>query len=130
MPVKNRIFFIFSLDRFLEDFTWGAGTSSMGCYPTKWKPNTMLALANRQALVNHQMGRTPHSDGRASGDMFCRMKIKQAAELTFDEPVNQPILSVTRTAIQLRQPMRQPVSPPETGERVQAVKDFKEKNEF
>jgi CHASE3 domain sensor protein len=58
------------------------------------------------------------------------MKIKQAAELTFDEPVNQPILSVTRTAIQLRQQMRQPVSPPETDERVQAVKDFKEKNEF
>ena len=30
-----------------------------------------------------------------------RMKIKQAAELTFDDLVNQPTISITRTAIQL-----------------------------
>jgi hypothetical protein len=29
------------------------------------------------------------------------MKIKQAAELTFDDLVNQPTISITRTAIQL-----------------------------
>jgi hypothetical protein len=29
------------------------------------------------------------------------MKIKQAAEMTFDDLVNQPTISITRTAIQL-----------------------------
>jgi hypothetical protein len=38
------------------------------------------------------------------------MKIKQAAELTFDDLVNQPNISITRTAIQWRRPMCQPVS--------------------
>ena len=65
---------------------------------------TMLARAS------HQVGRTPHSDGTASGDMLCRMKIKPAAELRFDDLVNQPTISITRTAIQWRRQMCQPVS--------------------
>ena len=54
---------------------------------------TMLARAS------HQVGRTPHSDGTASGDMLCRMKIKPAAELRFDDLVNQPTISITRTSL-------------------------------
>jgi hypothetical protein len=51
------------------------------------------------ARASHQVGRTPHSDGTAFGDMLCRMKIKPAAELRFDDLVNQPTISITRTSL-------------------------------
>jgi hypothetical protein len=41
------------------------------------------------------------------------MKIKPVAELAFVELVSQPILPITRTAIQLRQQMCQPMSLPQ-----------------
>ena len=73
----------------------------------------MLARASHQALVlTPQVGRTPHSNGTASGDMLYGMKIKPTAELTFDDLVKQPTISKTRTAIQWRRQMCQPLSLP------------------
>jgi hypothetical protein len=42
-----------------------------------------------------------------------RLKIKKKEALTFGGLVNQPTISITRTAIQLRRQMGQPLSLPE-----------------